>query len=65
MDKVLQWFAEVSTANPIKIITASVAIFILFTAFLFKLQFSLNLIKYYPEEMDIRKASELVDSSLT
>ncbi len=64
MDRVLIWFTNFSTANPGKIILAGIVIFVVFTAFLFKLNFSLNLIKYYSEDMPIRKASALFDDRL-
>jgi predicted RND superfamily exporter protein len=64
MDRVLLAFANFSTTHPVKIVLGSLTILVIFFIFMFNLHFSLNLLKYFPDTMTIKKDSLYIDKHL-
>ena len=62
MDRTLQFFADVSSTHPKKILGACLIIFLISFAFLFQLSFSHNPMDYFPDTMKIKRDVQLIDN---
>jgi predicted RND superfamily exporter protein len=61
MDRVLLSFADFSTSHPVKIMTVSLILFVLSVYGVLKLEFSHNLLDYYPDYMKIKGDVATID----
>ncbi len=61
MDKTLQFFTDISSTHPKKIIVASAVLLLISSAFIFRLGFSHNPLDYFPDTMDLKKHVVLID----
>jgi hypothetical protein len=58
------FFADFSTSHPVKITVISVLLLAVFSACLLKLEFSIDIIKTFPESKNARKDAIFIDDSL-
>ncbi len=63
-DRLLDWIANVTTSRPKLIAIISLALVIGFSAGITRLRFSHNLLAWLPEKMDVRVATETIDTNL-
>ena len=61
MDRVLLVFADFSTSHPMKIITASIILFVIAVYGILQLEFSHNLLTYFPDHFKIKSDVMLID----
>ncbi len=64
MDSILKGIARISTKKPIAVITISSIILFAAILGLHRLHFSHNMLEWLPEDLDVKKATELVDREL-
>ena len=64
MDRILIYIARFSTTHPLRIVVISLIIFAIFIPAVFKLNFSHNVIQYFPDHMPYRHDVAYIDEAL-
>ncbi|MDY6903168.1 MAG: MMPL family transporter [Thermodesulfobacteriota bacterium] len=64
MDRVLLWIANISTRYPFRIVGCSFAFFTVALIFVFNLQYSDNIVEYFPDDLPIKKDIQFIDRHL-
>jgi hypothetical protein len=69
MDRILLWFARFSTSHPIKIVISSLICFVVSMVYIYQLEFSSNLLTYFPQthevRQDLNQVEEKFEGSIT
>ncbi|MDH4182818.1 MAG: efflux RND transporter permease subunit [Nitrospinota bacterium] len=64
MDRVLEYFARISTSHPWKISITGVALFLVSVVIASTLHFGHNVLEWFPESWDIKRSTKLVDAKM-
>lgn len=64
MDRILLWVADLAIQNPIKILIMCAATFIVAIIFMLQLQFSHNIVEYFPEHWPVKQDLSFIDRHL-